>query len=287
MANMITRPVASAAERVAATTYLWGHTGAGPASDRRFLATDIAMKDAAGHYGFGTLAPAVRGHFSSTAPICSVRIESTDPGNSAAHYSEIALADNGAVRTWFRSMRDGTGHTRLGFNDSLVFFKNAGSTPVEVGRINNGGDYLHGTTTASPTDTSNGLILSGAFPGYVISRRASGPANTHIAFVNGGATVGSIVSSTTATSYNTSSDYRLKDEIVDLEDSGQFIDALRPRSGIWKADGSKFVGFIAHEFAEVSPTSVSGQKDAVDDEGEPVMQANAGIQPRSHGEHNR
>jgi hypothetical protein len=49
--------------------------------------------------------------------------------------------------------------------------------------------------------------------------------------------------------------------------------ALKPKQGIWKADGSKFVGFIAHEFQEVSPSSVTGEKDAVDADGNPVMQA--------------
>lgn len=53
MALMTTRPIASAAERIAASTYLWGHTGSGPAADRRIAATDIPMKDANGNIGFG------------------------------------------------------------------------------------------------------------------------------------------------------------------------------------------------------------------------------------------
>lgn len=48
MGNMTTRPIASAAERVAASTYLWCHTSSGPAVDRRIAATDIPMKDASG-----------------------------------------------------------------------------------------------------------------------------------------------------------------------------------------------------------------------------------------------
>jgi len=56
-------------------------------------------------------------------------------------------------------------------------------------------------------------------------------------------------------------------------DSGTFIDALKPKVGTWKSDGSKFVGFIAHEFAEVSPLSVSGEKDAVDADGKPAYQS--------------
>jgi hypothetical protein len=48
--------------------------------------------------------------------------------------------------------------------------------------------------------------------------------------------------------------------------------ALQPKQGTWKADGSEFKGFLAHEFAEQYPTSVSGEKDAVDAEGTPQYQ---------------
>ena len=50
MGNMTTRTIASAAERIAASTYLWGHTSSGPAVDRRFAATDILMRDANGDF---------------------------------------------------------------------------------------------------------------------------------------------------------------------------------------------------------------------------------------------
>ena len=59
----------------------------------------------------------------------------------------------------------------------------------------------------------------------------------------------------------------------DLAGSGEFIDALRPRSWVWKVDGSIGVGFIAHEVQEVSRESVSGEKDAVDEDGAPVLQS--------------
>ena len=86
--------------------------------------------------------------------------------------------------------------------------------------------------------------------------------------------IGSITQSgTTGVSYNTTSDYRLKPDPQPLTGSGSFIDALRPCTWLWAQDGSRGVGFIAHEFAEVSPTSVVGEKDAVDAEGQPVYQA--------------
>jgi hypothetical protein len=87
-----------------------------------------------------------------------------------------------------------------------------------------------------------------------------------------GGGVGSITTNGTNTTYGTSSDYRLKNITGDLIESGAFIDALKPKVGTWKSNGSPFVGFLAHEFAEVSPSSVSGEKDAVDKKGNPEYQ---------------
>lgn len=85
--------------------------------------------------------------------------------------------------------------------------------------------------------------------------------------------VGSITTNgTTSTAYNTTSDYRLKTDVKDLAGSGEFIDALQPREYTWKVDSSKGIGFIAHELQAVSPLSVTGEKDAVDEEGKPVYQ---------------
>lgn len=85
-------------------------------------------------------------------------------------------------------------------------------------------------------------------------------------------TVGSISYNGVLTAYNTSSDYRLKNITGPVTDAVDFIMALKPKQGTWKADGSKFVGFLAHEFQEVSPSSVIGVKDEVDENGKPVMQ---------------
>ena len=78
------------------------------------------------------------------------------------------------------------------------------------------------------------------------------------------ATVGSVVCGPSATTFNTSSDYRLKDNQAPLSGSGAFIDALKPTVWNWKLDGTRGCGFIAHEFADVSPGSVSGIKDGID-----------------------
>ena len=75
------------------------------------------------------------------------------------------------------------------------------------------------------------------------------------------------------TTYNSVSDYRLKTVIGAVSGSGERIDALEPIEYEWKVDGSRTRGFLAHKFQEVYAGSVSGDKDAVDANGNPVYQA--------------
>jgi hypothetical protein len=62
-------------------------------------------------------------------------------------------------------------------------------------------------------------------------------------------------------SYNTSSDYRLKENIIDLTDALETVARLQPRRFTWKETSSTTTGFIAHELAEVLPHAVTGEKD--------------------------
>ena len=92
-------------------------------------------------------------------------------------------------------------------------------------------------------------------------------------FGNGNGVVGSITSSGSATSYNESSDYRLKENVVDIVDGITRLKQLQPRRFNFIADAETTVdGFIAHEAQVVVPQSVTGTKDEVDDDGNPVMQ---------------
>jgi len=85
-------------------------------------------------------------------------------------------------------------------------------------------------------------------------------------FVNGAVNnlVGSISCSTTATAYNTSSDYRLKEDWQPMSGSIDRLKNLKPVNFAWKADSTRVDGFLAHEAAEVVPEAVSGEKDAVE-----------------------
>ena len=73
-------------------------------------------------------------------------------------------------------------------------------------------------------------------------------------------------------SYNTTSDYRAKDVLGPIEDSGAIIDALNPIIGKMKGASMSRPMFIAHEVQEVAPYAVTGEKDAVDADGHAIMQ---------------
>jgi hypothetical protein len=84
--------------------------------------------------------------------------------------------------------------------------------------------------------------------------------------------VGSIRFTTSATSYVTSSDYRLKHDIAPMTGALAKVALLKPCTYKWNIDGSNGDGFIAHELAEIVPQCVTGEKDAVDAEGKPQYQ---------------
>ena len=78
--------------------------------------------------------------------------------------------------------------------------------------------------------------------------------------------VGSIKSNNSATQYNTSSDYRLKENVVSLTGAIDRLKQLQPKRFNFIGDGETIDGFIAHEVSSIAPYAVSGEKDAVKSE---------------------
>jgi hypothetical protein len=84
---------------------------------------------------------------------------------------------------------------------------------------------------------------------------------------------GGIEVTTTSVVYNTGSDYRLKENIVGINDAIDRVKKLKPKRFNFIQEPSIVVdGFMAHEAQEVVPESVTGAKDEIDDNGEPVYQ---------------
>ena len=206
-----------------------------------------------GDLGIGTASPAARLDVVTSGPGLA-----TFTRDLATDVSFNISADN-----------DGTICSTGGVHN-MRFFTNS----AERARITSAGDLLVGQT-AGGYSNSNSMTLEKS-AGYCVFNHLSGTSSgtKYHFFVLGGTEIGSITQNgTTAVAYNTSSDYRLKDNPQPLTNSGAFIDALQPKTWDWKTDGSRGVGFIAHEVQAVSPGSVVGEKDAVDADGKPAMQA--------------
>jgi len=91
---------------------------------------------------------------------------------------------------------------------------------------------------------------------------------TYATFLYATTAIGSITQNgTTGVLYNINSDYRLKESVAPLSGGLARVNALKPSIYKWKSDGSAGEGFLAHELAEVVPFAVTGEKDAVNEDG--------------------
>jgi len=132
------------------------------------------------------------------------------------------------------------------------------------------GNFLVAGTSVSNLGTSNKVIVSRADNGNEPYMQLAGLATTNqnrMIFYNGNGAVGSITTNGSATAYNISSDYRLKENIRPMIGALAKVAQLKPCTYTWKTDGSAGEGFIAHELSEVCPQAVSGEKDAVFEDG--------------------
>jgi hypothetical protein len=148
-------------------------------------------------------------------------------------------------------------------------FINFSTNDTERARIDSSGRLLVGFTSYANIGNVDGqAFLAG---GAVFSKNTTSN-TTQINFYNPNGGVGTINTSGTSTSYNTSSDYRLKNTIAPMTGALAKVALLKPVTYKWNCDGSDSQGFIAHELAEVVPDCVSGEKDAVDKDGNPKYQ---------------
>jgi len=129
---------------------------------------------------------------------------------------------------------------------------NANSFPyteqLRVNFPNTQGLHLNETTSSSSVN-------------FIYLTKGSGPTNVGAAYYNG-----------SSVAWQTTSDYRLKENIVPLTNALDVVKNLKPKSYRWKESQQNDTGFIAHELQALFPQAVSGQKDEVDERGNPRYQ---------------
>ena len=175
--------------------------------------------------------------------------------------SSIALStsvtDNyGFLISGHRAGSDGTPTLRVSSH-------NNSNTGTEVLTISSSGlaTFSGGIAQGGTSGDNTAYIDTG---GVVYISRASGVGRNMVIFINGGSGVGSITSNTTATQYNTSSDYRLKENLTPLTGALDRIDQLPVYRFNFKADPDTTVdGFVAHEVQAHVPEAITGEKDAM------------------------
>jgi len=230
--------------------------------------------DSSGNVGIGTDSPGTKLHVEGTAKFTDYLY-----GGGAG---KLYINDDVAIVAGKKLYIDGGSNTYIyeASADNMAFITDNsermrihGSGSVSIGSSTNLGVLGVLQTSASSTTfalhndsgTRKWFYLPNAYYGYQGAEEihANGGVNRYFTNASGTA-VGSIVVNSGSTAFNTTSDYRLKDNPQPLTGSGEFIDALQPKTWTWNhSDGGTGVGFIAHEAAEVGlGLCVSGEKDA-------------------------
>jgi hypothetical protein len=224
-----------------------------------------------GNIGIGTDSPGNKLIvFSSSANTTVAKFGATNYGNLGTTYIELGT-------------QYGDGGSRIGsFNPSgnlstLLFETMTGTSGVyaERMRIDSEGYFLmaptYRTVPRGRVDISAPGNSVGGLPTVCLAMSRWGDAGPMVNFFSTHESTTSIGNITNAggtnTQYNTSSDYRLKENIALMTGALAKVALLKPSTYKWKSTGAEGQGFIAHELQEVFPDAVCGEKDAVNGDG--------------------
>ena len=224
--------------------------------------------DSSGQVGIGTVSPSSLLHVSSSAATnWQVRVSGTSAGNfsAARFYNDAGNALDVGISGSTASYGASLGMIGTATNNPLTFKTN----DTERMRIDsNGGVRINNTSNATFSAQLNTQFTSAFQCGQYLKVTNTSASQSMFIFGNtNNDAVGSIATSGSGTSYNTSSDYRLKQDIAPMTGALAKVALLKPCTYKWIVDGSDGEGFIAHELAEVCPNAVNGEKDAVNEDG--------------------
>ena len=244
--------------------YLAFGVGKGGASNDAGGATTEQMRiTGTGRLGIGASAPAAPLHVFKDAVSGATELARFQGGNGAENYRNfISLYTTNPSYWWETSLQDPSGG---GTQNNLTFVENSAGTRTERMMLKSGGDVIFSGMTM-PTVGVGGFAWDNANK-YVRFGKMGAGVQTQAIFISATQTCGSITTNQTTTAYNTSSDYRLKENVVPMSDALQRIGNLKPSRFNFISDDSVVVdGFIAHEVQEVVPEAISGEKDAMREE---------------------
>jgi hypothetical protein len=213
-------------------------------------ADDLVVGDGSGHRGMTILA--------GTSSISGIEFSDGTGSDAAKTAGGIRYDHSGSYMRF--NTNDGSERMRIDSSGNLL--KNTTST-ISTGSASDLGIQLGANNQA--------IFIASGGPAVLIARQnATGEA---VRFGNQGASdVGSIDVTTSSTSYTTSSDYRLKENVVAISDGITRLKTLKPSRFNFKVDKDTTVdGFLAHEVTAV-PEAITGTKDEVDSDNNPVYQ---------------
>lgn len=203
---------------------------------------EFARINSSGNFGVGTSSPKTRLQASAATTKNAPTLGSaTDApfylSNSDTAYGLVIGNSSADGRVWFQAQRT-----------------DSSATAYNITLNEAGGQVLVGTASAF----DNVSYLKFQSLGGVSTKIGGTSLTSQMSFFNDNGRVGWIGTDGTTTSYNTSSDARLKENIANADDASSLIDAIQVRKFDWKADGShQRYGFIAQELIEVAPEAVS------------------------------